>query len=357
MRRVLGGAAIAIAALALQAGQAQGAGGLFGTVSAHGTPSQAQFARMASGGVSTLRFVIPWRSLERNGSLAELSPLFWNWKRTDHIVRLAAREGVDLLPVLTTPSSHRLKPPRAAERETWAKVLAALADRYGPGGWLWTLDPLLPKRPIRAWQIWNEQNSPTYWRPAPEPGAYGSLVKLSATALRGEDPAARIVLGGMFGTPHGGRNRNWYSWVFLRRVLRVPGIRSSFDAVALHPYAATLRGVRWQIRRARRVLRRSNAGRIPIWITELGWTHLRKPRNPNVPVPANGERGQARKLNRAFRLLRARQRQWRLERVLWFSWQDSAVELGCSWCDKTGLLRRDGSARPAWNHFTKHALR
>ena len=54
----------------------------------------------------------------------------------------------------------------------------------GPSGRFWAENPGVPKRPIRVWQIWNEQNF-KYFVAKPNPAEYGKLVKLSYAAIKG----------------------------------------------------------------------------------------------------------------------------------------------------------------------------
>ena len=59
----------------------------------------------------------------------------------------------------------------------------------------------MPKRPIRTWQIWNEENF-KYFVARPNPAEYGKLVKLSYAAIKGVDPGAKMILGGLFARPN-----------------------------------------------------------------------------------------------------------------------------------------------------------
>ena len=96
-------------------------------------------------------------------------------------------------PVRTRPASDRLD---AASSPTRSR-------RYGPNGSFWAENPRLPQRPIRTWQIWNEQNF-KYFVAQPNPAEYGKLVKLSYAAIKGADPGAKLILGGLFARPNGG---------------------------------------------------------------------------------------------------------------------------------------------------------
>ena len=52
---------------------------------------------------------------------------------------------------------------RSASYADFGRFVAALIGRYGPEGSFWTGNPSLPKRPIEAWQLWNEPNLRGLW--------------------------------------------------------------------------------------------------------------------------------------------------------------------------------------------------
>ena len=58
-----------------------------------------------------------------------------------------------------------------------------------PEGSFWSEHPELPALPIRAWQIWNEQNSPTFFAPKPSVRAYARMLtrptRRSPAVIRG----------------------------------------------------------------------------------------------------------------------------------------------------------------------------
>ena len=51
----------------------------------------------------------------------------------------------------------------------WTAFAARAVQRYGPNGSFWAENPAVPKRPIRTWQIWNEENF-KYFVAQPESG-------------------------------------------------------------------------------------------------------------------------------------------------------------------------------------------
>ena len=79
------------------------------------------------------------------------------------------------------PLSWRCPPTSYAD---FGRFVAALIGRYGPEGSFWTANPILPKRPIEAWQIWNEPNLGELWGGAPNAAEYSEMLKAVAPYIR-----------------------------------------------------------------------------------------------------------------------------------------------------------------------------
>jgi hypothetical protein len=231
----------------------------------------------------------------------------------------------------------------------WRAFLTDAVKRYGPDGEFWAENPSLPQLPIRDWQIWNEQNSPSFWKPKPDVKAYARLLDAAHAAIRGADPKATVILGGMFGTPLGGRRPALSAWDFLAKLYAQKGAKKDFDAVAPHPYAAKLSKVVAQIDLLRDVMVDAKDANTELWITELGWA------SGGPPNPLNrGLAGQADRLTEAFKYFIKKRRALNVANVTWYSWRDnSSTDVGlCEWCPKSGLLNEDRSTKPSFDAFT-----
>jgi polysaccharide biosynthesis protein PslG len=347
--------AVATALLLLSAPPAGAVSREFFGVVPVGGPSAAEFQTMGAAKVGTYRFQLDWSKVQPQEGGA------YDWSATDALVRNAARNGIEVLPfVYGTPSyaaSNPREPPLGSEedKQAWKRFLVAAVERYGPGGEFWltftALNPGVEPRPIKAWQILNEQNSPTYYKPRPSPKEYGELLKISDEAIGSVDPGADIVLGGMFGTP--ARNKAIYSWKFLKRLYK-KGAENHFDAVALHPYSPNLYGIRAQIKLVRKQTKKAGDGKAPIWITELGWGSAGANGSDLIKSPA----GQKKLLRKSFDLLLDRRGRWKIRRVLWFAWRDpdnpaDAAGSTCTWCASAGLLEQDLDPKPSFDQFRK----
>jgi hypothetical protein len=297
------------------------------------------FTRMR-GVVGTLRIPIAWSQVEPRAGELDFASL-------DAIVSAAAGSGVRVLPfVYGTPTWLERDPARpplsARARASWARFLGALVNRYGPGGALWDGAPRA--LPIRSWQIWNEPNFLLFWRPRPSPSGYARLLRISARAIRGVDRRARIVAAGLAPVEGG-----MLPWTFLRKLYAAPGVRDSFDVAAVHPYSSTLKGVAYQVRKARQVMSAAGDGHRPLLVSELGVASA-------SPLPTGfdwGLKGQATFLHRAYEmLLRARGR-WHIAGVDWYAWRDMAIsDPHCVFCQHAGLLDSAGRPKPAWRAFS-----
>jgi hypothetical protein len=306
------------------------------------------FFQMEQAKVGTLRFLVHWPTIQPTKSVPP------NWNRVDQIVTGASQQGIKLLPFIygsppwVANESH--KPPlgSAADRNAWKKFLRQAVGRYGPGGEFWELHTLLPNNPIEDWQLWNEQNAKHAYKPKPSVKGYGKLVKISHAAITGVDPGARIVLGGMFGTPKSRTAIN--AWTFLERLYdQVRGIKRKFDDIALHPYSPTISGIKAQIKLMRKAMRSGHDRGADIRITELGWGSAN-----GGHVLNKGEQGQKRMLRKSFDLLRDHRRSWDIEGVFWFTWKDPPNDNNalCEFCQSAGLLKPGGAQKPAWNAYT-----
>lgn len=343
-----------------------------------------EFRRMGQGDVGTVRFILLWPVIQATPGPCEpgsYNPVVGDeqpepgpenhcdWAAIDRMVGGAAARGTASLPfAFGAPNwidSNDGEPQKAAsrvppleteaDRQAWQAFLRAALQRYGPQGTFWapggayaTQHPGAAPLPIRDWQVWNEPSTPAYFWPKPSPPRYADLLQLSAAVIRAEDPGATIVLAGLFGTPGGGPGGIFLPH-YLKRLYRVSGVEQDFDAVALHPYAPRIDGMKAQIELARREMKRAGDGQTDLWITELGWASD----GPREVQAVKTERGQARLLERAFEVLGKRRERWNVVAVNWFSLRDVPRKKSpCYGCPFTGLLERDGDPKPAWRAFT-----
>jgi hypothetical protein len=339
------------------------------------TLSTEHFQRLGKGGVESVRIPVGWADLQPQSG-GQIS-----WGGVDEVVERAARAGIDVLPTITgaptwavptaaVPGGGGSKAPArlpasGAAAAAWKVLLSEAAARYGPDGSFWASHPGVPVKPIRTWQIWNEPNF-KFFVAKPNPAEYGKLVKISAAALKAVDPGAQVVLAGLFSQPKGGRyvrtvrgkkkvvnatNVNYFASYFLEQMYkRTPGIKSKFAGVSLHPYTGSWKYLTPEIEEVRKVLTAAGDGRKGLFITEIGWSSG-PPKSDGSNSFAKGPAGQARELKLSFRLLRSKQKAWRIQRLYWFSVDDAANV--CNFCDGSGLFGPNFTPKKSWFEYVK----
>lgn len=313
--------------------------------------------RMGQGGVGTLRLVFSWQALDPTAKPgdADLSTI-------DPYVLGAARNGIRVLPTLYgTPAwvaegldgeqcgdACATYAPRSPEAlAAWETFVGEMVDRYGPGGELWSANPDIDPIPVAVWQIWNEQNSPSFFTPAPDPATYERIVSAASDTIRERDPAAEVILGGMFGEPLKGKPPAYTAWDFLHRIYAIDGARDDFDGIAAHPYSANLDSLESQVELLHDEVEKADDD-ASLWITEVGASSA----DTGVYLEL-GPDGQAELLRGAFEFFVDRRDEWKIQNVTWYSWRDTADENApCAWCAQSGLFPADGfDPKPSWDAF------
>jgi len=193
---------------------------------------------------------------------------------------------------------------------------------------------------IEAAMLWNEPNNKSHWDPEIDPdwSRFAEMAILAAQAIAAEDPSLPKVLGGM--SP--------IDPVFVRN-LESKGVLDHLDAVALHGFP--LDWNLWQIHEwpAKVEEIRAVVPNKPLWVSEVGVSTF------------GAEEVQDWGLARTAELLVGR-----VERIHWYSLYD----LPRAWEATTrhreaegssyyrhfymGLLREDGSPKPALERFAQH---
>lgn len=295
-------------------------------------------------GVQLLRQKFDW-------AIIESSPRRYDLGWYDGFVLAAASHGIRVLPVLfNAPSFYARRrgnafcPPRRTAR--MARFARALVRRYGPRGSLWRQNPGVRKLPIRSWQIWNEPNLRVYWCGRPRARAYARMLRIVGKSIRRVHRRAEIVTAGL---PASELKGTVPLPRYIRQLYRA-GAKRWFTTLAINSYARNQRDLGRLLGGTRRLMN-GWGDRAKIWVTELGWGD-HGPRHRFVV----GSRGQARRITRSFAYLRRHRGGLRLRGVVYYSWRDSRPyppQYKDMWGLHTGLLRLDGSPKPAYRAFRR----
>lgn len=194
-----------------------------------------------------------------------------NWSRMDAIVNDLRAAGLEPLfafygsPSWANGSGDYLYVPQSQSAfDAWvaeyAQFVRAAVARY--------------KDRVKLWEIWNEQNEPYFWKPAPDVDKYIEFYNAIYAAIKAEDPTAQVAMGGLAGLccSSGIPGRTFLERMYAR------GVKP--DIVNIHPYAMANQapGVMLQgensfghIQTIRNVMLANGEGEKPIWVTEWGW--------------------------------------------------------------------------------------
>ena len=184
-----------------------------------------------------------------------------NYERLFNQLPAGTKVIVDVVdtPQWETGSSDEHTPP--ANPEDYAAFVGGLAQRFGPH--------------VAAYELWNEEDSPSWWVGAPDPAAYAALLKASYPVIKAAEPNATVLVGGLTGN----------DYPFLEQLYQ-DGAKGYFDAVAVHtdtacniasPYSFLRENDGHMIpdsflayREVHNVML-ANGDDKPIWMTELSW--------------------------------------------------------------------------------------
>jgi hypothetical protein len=353
--------ALALIAAGATASTAAAVPATFWGVVPQATPTPEELVRLKQGGVDSIRIPFVWSALQQQRG----GP--FDWSGVDYMVEGAAKAGIEVLPFLTDAprwavpvnqhygSPENLPVRTAAQKSAWTTFVREAVARYGPTGSFWANNPSVPRRPIRTWQIWNEPNF-MYFVAKPNPVEYGKLVTLSYSALKGVDPGAKLILGGLFARPSEANLKRkpplaYFAADFLEKMYKgSPGIKSKFQGIALHPYTGSYTRLEPYVEEVRDILKKNHDAGKGLWLTEVGWSS-QPPSRRNAF--AKGPGGQATQLRGAFRVIKSRAAKWHLQRVYWFSIDDHPGS--CNFCDGSGLFGKGFKPKPAWNAYVTFA--
>lgn len=299
-----------------------------------------EFAAQKELGATWVRFDIAWSHVERRRRLSD-------WVESDRVVAAAHEHGLEVLPVLAYTPAWARNPVCAtagdkcepADVEMFAAFAEAVVRRYGPRG-------------VRAYELWNEPNVATFWKPRPDPEKYAALVRSASRRMKAVDRSIIVIAGST--APAGAHGDSDCSRLgndamdkvnpinFLER-LYAAGAGASFDAISHHPYAdpdgpgKLERCSAWSQMSdtspsLRSVMIANGDGDKKIWGTEFGSS-----------VAIVGEARQALYLRDGF--ARWKTYSW-AGPLLWFTFNAHGANP-----DAYGLVREDGSERPAADVF------
>ncbi len=302
-------------------------------------------------GVGWVRFDVDWSIVQQSGSSS------YDWSSYDPIVADLNTLGLKGLGIITYApqwalpanclQSNKCAP---ADPAQFAAFAVTAARRYAPQG-------------MHTWEIWNEPNLKEFWQPAPDVNAYTNLLKGAYTAIKGQDPSAIILSGGLSGAST--QNGDISPVDFLTQ-LYADGGKPYFDAVADHPYSYPAMPLSFETWNAwsqmasttpnlRNVMIANGDTGKQIWLTEYG----APTGGPGVLETSATDTTFAGSPDHVTEALQAQMLSQAVNYVknsswagpfFWYSYED----VGTSTSDSEnffGIIRYDGSTKPSYQVF------
>lgn len=228
-----------------------------------------QITKLDEAGIRLLRTDFSWSTIEPADDA-------WNFAGYDTLIDLLDEAGIKVDALLDygvgwamPGGSHDEIDPAA-----WADFNGTVAAHYADV--------------IDMYEIWNEQNTERFWKPEPNPGHYGELLKAGYTAIHDNDDTAVVLFGGMSPFDIYIFGEHWI-WNFLYRVYEEhPDVCNYMDALAIHPYTFLQQtspeltvdlgiwsygNIEEMIDHARSLLAEIGCPEKPLHLTEIGWPH------------------------------------------------------------------------------------
>ena len=148
-----------------------------------------EHAQVERVGAGWARLFVEWSQLEpeKDGFQAHLIEDF------DRRIDAYNAKGVKVLVTIFDAPAWAAKDPSApaatvqppADPATYATFVGLMAKHW--------------KGRVSAYEIWNEPDLAKWWAPAPSAGDYAALLRATAPRIRAEDPAAKVISGGLAG--------------------------------------------------------------------------------------------------------------------------------------------------------------
>lgn len=307
------------------------------------TSRSAQAADIASINVDWVREGFDWPFFETSSGV-------WDYSRYDQIMEACARNGLNMLAILTyspeweNGGPDKFRPP--ASNTDFANYCTKVVQRYGTDGTFWSANPTVPYLPVLNWEMWNEPWLYHFWLPTPDPTAFGVLAKAGADAVHAADPAATVLLPMDWkmiidATTVG----DWMLGVYNADTTVV----DHFDGYAMHaypgisadgPYFETTPTSCFGRSRITYDTMAALGKQKPVWITEVGWS------TANADVGGVSEDVQAERWTECIRRTAIDYRAW-CPRVFLYAYDYGSTD-PTNWNDNLPVLRADGSKKPAW---------
>jgi hypothetical protein len=277
----------------------------------------------------------------------------YDWSHFDAVVDAANARGIKILGVIgftpgwarpsTCTGSDKCAPANPQDYGNFVKVAVA---HYAAKG-------------VHTWELWNEPNLGAFWKPAPNAAQYTAVLKAGYTAAKQSDPSAFVLNGGLglYGAYWSTSSSTGINPQKFLEQMYANGAHGYFDAVAFHPYVldnsinpttnrdsngwVQMNGTTSELLgpSIRTLMIANGDSSKQIWGTEFGEA---------VGYRSRTEADQATRLDQAMKGWSSLG-SW-AGKFFVYSY-NPPIETLNGWTSDFGVVRSDGSRRPAWLTF------
>lgn len=219
---------------------------------------------MSEAGVKTIRIDFPWSQIESQNDSYDFS-------HQEFLLDWAQNYEINIEALLAYCTDWACEPDNTSsiDVEQYAEYAGMVASTLGDR--------------LTYYEVWNEPDlSGIFWKPRSDPAKYGELLKAAYTAIKQNDPDAKVLFGGLAGScPLSMFPDPYCVWGFYLQVKYFhPDIDNYFDIFNIHGYSMwfyfapewelpifeiTCPSLEDKITRAQKLTGK------PVWNTEFGW--------------------------------------------------------------------------------------
>ncbi|MDD5771398.1 MAG: beta-galactosidase [Candidatus Omnitrophica bacterium] len=277
---------------------------------------------MREAGVGWVRLDFLWGDIEpRQGN--------FDFDKYDYIVQMLKDKGIHILGILHYSTDWASAcgswncPPR--ENEFFIRYASQVIRRY--------------KQQVKYWELWNEPDSPTYWKQQDGLKSYCALLKEFYITAKQIDPECKVLNGGL---ANGASSINR---------LYDNGAKDYFDILNVHFFQnplhpGAIKAVVNYPSLAYKIMKRNGDGDKKIWITEIGCPGVKASIKTNEWWLGKnpGEAKQAEWLKQVYTELL---KDPHVEKIFWAFFRDTKDHWE-NGVDYFGLVRWDFSRKPSF---------
>lgn len=285
---------------------------------------------MQEAGIQAVRMDFNWDMLNP-------TPDEWRFEDYDRVVEIVRAHDLEMMGIIDYVSWWASS---AQESSDWrVRLYSEPLNNFDYARYTYAVVDHF-KDEVRVWQLWNEPNTASFWKPEPNPARYVALIQEAYLAAKFADPNAIVIMGGMSSNGVEGNDDSGLASNFIERVYEA-GARGYFDAIAIHPYMLPNGGIetlRTKIAATRAVMTKFDDEGVPLWLTELG-VPTDAPWWQTAPIQTEGDA--AKWLELVYTQL------WDLTpTIFWYQLQDRNA--GNDPKGHFGIVRADYALKPAY---------